>query len=146
MKIDLYVMGKTKDFQTQKTAWARWQIVCVQNNGTVESRNGVVCINNATTKRAVLCAIRDALQRLKKPAVIKIYISDDYVRNALRNNWTRRWRDNGWHKIRYNQQLVHQDVWQQIESLMSSHAVSFAPPEELNNKEMSQLEWRMNDG
>lgn len=143
MKVDVYVMGKTKDFAIQKNAQARWMIVCVQNNGTVEKRDGVVCINNATTKRAVLFALRDALSRFKKPAVLKIYISDDYVRNALRNHWTQRWKNNGWHKIRYNQELKHQDVWVQIEALLSNHAVGFAPVEELDTIQMAQLEWRM---
>lgn len=140
MKINLYVIGKTKDFAIQKSAQARWTIICVQNNGTVERRDGAVCINNATTKRAVLFALRDALSRFQKPAVIKIYITDDYVRNALRNNWTYRWKNNGWHKIRYNQELKHQDVWQQIESLLSNHAVGFAPVEELNEIEKLEKE------
>ena len=73
MTTEIYVLGKTKNPAVQRTAWARWMIVCVLNNGKVEKRDGVVCMNNATTKRAVLIALSQALQRFNKAAVLKIY-------------------------------------------------------------------------
>lgn len=142
MRTEIFVLGKTKNPAVQKKAWARWSIVCVQNSGTVEKRDGVVCINNATTKRAVLIALIEALGRFKKAAVIKIYISDDYVRNSLANNWPKRWRENGWHKIRLNGNIVHLDLWQQLSQLLANHAVTFAKAEELDNKYIQELEWR----
>lgn len=145
MRTEIFVLGKTRNPAVQKKAWARWSIVCVQNSGTVEKRDGVVCINNATIKRAVLIALIEALGRFKKAAVIKIYISDDYVRNSLANGWTKRWRDNNWHKIRLNGQLIHEDLWRQVQSQLSNHAVTFAKAEELDNKYIKELEWRANN-
>ena len=145
MTTEIYVLGKTKNPAVQRTAWARWMIVCVLNNGKVEKRDGVVCMNNATTKRTVLIALSQALQRFNKAAVLKIYISDDFVRNSLVNGWTMRWKNNNWHKIRLNGQLIHEDMWRLIQSQLSNHAVTFAKAEELDNKYIKELEWRMND-
>lgn len=145
MVTEIYIHGKTKNPAVLRTAYARWMIVCVLSNGTVEKRDGVVCMNNATTKRAVLSALLAALQRFNKPAVLKIYVSDDFVRNSLANGWTKRWRDNNWHKIRLNGQLIHEDLWRQVQSQLSNHAVTFAKAEELDNKYIKELEWRTNN-
>ena len=75
MKVELYIQGKTKNPAKQKKAQARWLISCALSNGTVESRDGIVILNNATTKRAVLYAMNQALQKFNKAAVIKIFIS-----------------------------------------------------------------------
>ena len=108
-------------------------------------KDGVVCLENATTKKVVLTALSQALQRFNRPAVLKIYISDDFVRASLANGWANRWKSNNWHKIRYNGQLAHEELWRNVVTQLSNHAVSFAKAEELDNKYIKELEWRMND-
>lgn len=146
MTTEIIIKGATKNPAVQKQAIARWSIVCVLNNGTVEQRDGAVCINNATTKRAVLTALRDALMRFSKAAVIRIYVSDDYVRNALLQGWPKRWKANNWHKIRLNGDIRHLDLWQQISEQLSKHAVSIAGAEKLENKNLKYMDWRMKNG
>lgn len=133
MLTEIYIKGQTKNPARLKKAQAKWSIVCVQNNGTIQRRDGTVCINNATTKRAVLTALSQALGRFNRPAVIKIYISDDFVRNSLANGWTQRWKENNWHKIRLNGELIHEDLWRQIQGQLSGHAVTFAGQTEVEN-------------
>lgn len=146
MTTEIFIRGATKNPAVQKQAHAKWSIVCVLNNGAVEKRDGVVCLNNATTKRAVLTALRDALMRFSKAAVIRIYVSDDYVRNALIQGWPKRWKANNWHRIRLNGEIKHLDLWQQISEQLSKHAVSIASAEELENKNLKYMDWRMKNG
>ena len=145
MKTEIYIQGKTKNPATQKKAMAKWCIRCVLNNGAVETRDGTVVLSNATTKRAVLVALLTALEKFNKAAVIRIYISDDFVRAVLVNGWLSWWRDNNWHKIRLNGEVRHLDLWQQISQQLSRHAVSFARGEELDDKTLKEMEWRMNN-
>lgn len=144
MKVELYIQGKTKNPAKQKKAQARWLISCSLSNGTVESRDGIVILNNATTKRAVLYAMNQALQKFNKAAVIKIFISDDYVRAVFLNKWIGRWKDNDWHKIRLNGDIKHLDLWQQIAVQLSNHAVSFARGKELENEILKEMNRRLN--
>jgi len=144
MTTEIFVLGGTKNPAVQKRALARWMIVCALSSGKVEKRDGVVCLENATTKRAVLVALSQALQRFNKAAVLKIYISDDYVRNSLVNGWTMKWKQNNWHKIRYNGQLAHQEQWKMIQAQLAKHAVAFAQAEELDNQYIKEMEWRNN--
>lgn len=146
MTTEIFIRGATKNPAVQKQAHAKWSIVCVLNNGAVEKRDGVVCLNNATTKRAVLTALRDALMRFSKAAVIRIYVSDDYVRNALIQGWPKRWKANNWHRIRLNGEIRHLDLWQQISEQLSRHAISIAGAEELENKNLKYMDWRMKNG
>lgn len=144
MKVDLYIQGKTKNPARQKKAQAIWLISCALKDGTVEKRDGAVILNDATTKRAVLYALSQALQKFNKAAVIKIYISDDFVRAVLINGWLTRWKNNGWHKIRLNGEIRHLDLWQQIADKLSNHAVSYAKDEDLKNEILKDMERRLN--
>lgn len=145
MKVDIYIQGKTKNPARLERAQARWLIVCALNNGTQEKRDGVVQLSNATTKRAVLTAFLTALQKFNKAAVLKIYISDDFVRSVLINGWLSRWKSNDWRRIRQNEEVKHLDLWQQIALQLNKHAVSFANGEELNNRTLKEMEWRLNN-
>ena len=144
MKVDLYIQGKTKNPARQKKAQAIWLISCVLKDGTVEKRDGAVILNDATTKRAVLYALSQALQKFNKAAVIKIYISDDFVRAVLINGWLGRWKANGWHKIRLNGQIRYVDLWLQVSERLANHGVTFARGEELNNETLIEMERRLN--
>lgn len=145
MLVEIYIQTKTKNPAVLQTAQARWLIRSVSSGGLQEQRDGVVFINNATSKRAALQALCDALSRFNKAAVIKIYISDDYVRNMCIAGMIPRWRANDWHKIRLNGNLVHQDLWQRISSLLSKHAVTFASSQEcLGAYKLKELEDRLN--
>ena len=116
MKVDIYIQGKTKNPARLERAQARWLIVCALNNGTQEKRDGVVQLSNATTKRSVLI-----------------------------NGWLSRWKSNDWKRIRQNEEVKHLDLWQQIALQLNKHAVSFANGEELNNRTLKEMEWRLNN-
>jgi ribonuclease HI len=145
MKTEIYVQARTKNPAKQKEAQAKWHIRCVLGNGAEETRDGTVVLKDATTKRAVLTALLEALNKFNKAAVIRIYISDDYVRACLINGWLGKWKANEWHKIRLNGEVMHLDLWQQISQQLSKHAVTFAHGEELDNKTLKEMEWRMNN-
>ena len=145
MIVEIYIQTKTKNPAVLKTAQARWLIQSVSNSGQVNSKDGFVVISNATEKRAALQSLVDALSRFNKAAVLKIYISDDYVRNMCLTNMPTRWRENDWHKIRQNGTLVHSDLWQQLSSMLSNHAVNFATKEECQSSyKLKELEDRIN--
>ena len=141
---EIYIQTSTKDIKVQKMVKARY-LLCASVGGQQMTRDGTVCMNNATAKAAALAALVQALERFQKAAVIKIYISDDYVRNMLTMNMPHRWEQNGWHKIRYNQDLKYEPYWRRIRQIMSAHAVKYAGADEIkDNQTLKEMEWRMN--
>ena len=142
---EIYIQTSTKDIRVQKTVRARYLLSAVVN-GQQMTRDGTVCMNNATSKAAALAALSEALGRFKRSDVIKIYVSDDYVRNMLIMNMPCRWEQNNWHKYRYNRELCHESYWRNIRSLLSAHAVNYASADEIKeNKTLKEMEWRMNN-
>lgn len=131
MKIDLYVQA-SRNPAIQKNAVARWRICAFAENGTMqEKKDGLVLIPHATSKRVVLMALRDALRRFTKAAVINIYIQDDFVRNMLISNMPNRWSHNEWKKFRYNRDIQHLDLWKEVYELLGCHAVRYATAEDI---------------
>ena len=131
MKTEIYINPTSHRPQKIREAKCDYQIICIFDDGRQEARGGSVTLEDASEKKAALVALRDALKRFKRPAVIKIYIQEDFVRNMLQNQMPRRWKANGWRKIRQNAELHHQELWQEISELTSQHAVSIANKEEL---------------
>lgn len=145
MRIEIFIKTKTRNPAVLNTAKASWLIQSVSNNGQVITKDGSVYINNATEKRAALQALVDALSRFNKAAVIKIYISDDYVRNMCLTKMPIRWQANDWHKIRLNGELKHCDLWQQVYFLIHNHAVTFASTEEcFESIKLKEMEDKLN--
>ena len=146
MICEIYIQASTKNPAVQKTAKARWLISSVQGNGQRMTRDGIVCLNNATSKQVALIALAEALARFNRAAVIKIYISDDFVREMLIHNMPQRWEQNNWHKIRQNLSLAHEMQWKYVKNFLSGHAVSYATAEEIaNNQTLKEMDWRMNN-
>lgn len=146
MTCEIYIQTSTQNPATQKTVRARWLIRSVSENGQETTRDGSVSLSNATTKQAALIALADALGRFTKPAVIRLYISDPFVRNMLITNMPTRWAANNWRKIRLNGQLHHEALWNKIHNDLKIHAVSYArEPDLINNKILNEMDWRMNN-
>lgn len=142
---EIYIQTSTRDIRVQKTVKAKYLLSAVVN-GQHQTKDGIVCMNNATTKAAALAALSEALGRFKRSAVIKIYISDDYVRNMLIMNMPCRWEQNGWHKYRYNRELCHESYWRTVRGLLSAHAVNYASADEIKkSKTLKEMEWRLNN-
>lgn len=140
---EIYVQTGTKDIRVQKTAKAKY-VISATVNGILHQKDGTVLINNATSKAAALAALSEALGRFQRADVIKIYISDDYVRHMLMLNMPNRWEANDWHKLRYNRELKYMPYWKSIKAMLSAHAVKYASADEIRqSKLLKELEWRM---
>ena len=146
MICEIYVQTSTKSPARQETVQARWLISSVLADGQKKTKDGSVSLKNATAKKAALMALAEALSRFNKAAVLRIYISDDFVRNMLIANMPQRWEENHWKKIRGNQILKNEMQWKYVRSFLSAHAVSYAKAAEIReNKTLKEMEWRMNN-
>lgn len=125
-----------------KQAKAKWAIHAYDDNGVTKfKREGVAVALNSTCKKVTLIALRDALYRFTKPAVIKIFIEDPFVRNMLRTNMPYRWSQHNWTKFRYGQEIKNVKLWMEVYLLLSKHAVSYASVEELGKcKQLKEME------
>lgn len=140
MRIEVYVLC-SKSPGIMKNAKAKWAVAAFEDGPVDESaliwkRDGVVVSPNATNKKASLVALRDALKRFTKPAVINLYVQDPFVKNMLQNNMPYRWSTHDWRLFRYNREIKYCSLWQEIYGLLSNHAVKYARSDELAGKKL----------
>lgn len=133
MKITITIKPKTKRPQRLQKAECAWTISAASSDGKEQSIDGTVSIPDASTKTAALMALKEALGRFNRPAVIKLYIHEDFTRSMLSGEMLQRWERNGWRKIRRNEELKHRDLWMEIAAMLKTHAVSIAKKEEMES-------------
>lgn len=139
MRIEVYILCN-KNPGIQRTAMARWIVAAYE--GTKDApqliwkRDGVVVSPKSTNKRASVVALRDALKRFTKPAVINFYIQDPFVKNMMQTNMPHRWSINRWKKYRYNAEIKYVEIWREIYGLLGRHAVRYVGRDELFGPEL----------
>ena len=77
-----------------------------------------------TNNRMELMAAIRGLEALKHPCRVTLYSDSEYVVNAMKQGWARRWRDNGWRRNKKDK-AVNPDLWERLLQLCETHQVSF---------------------
>ena len=77
---------------------------------------------NTTNNRMELCAGIFALEALKEPCEVKLYSDSQYVCNALKLGWAKKWRAQGWMRNKKDKAL-NPDLWERLLRLCEIHVV-----------------------
>lgn len=124
----------------QRTATARWIVAAYDGDNLspvlIWKRDGVVVSSRSTNKRSSVVALRDALKRFTKPAIINLYIEDPFVRHMMQTNMPHRWSINRWTKYRYGQEIKYVEIWKEIYALMKGHAIRYVSADQLYGQQI----------
>ncbi len=71
---------------------------------------------NTTNNRMELMAVIQALQALKRPCRIDLYLDSQYVRQGI-TEWIHGWKAKGW-KTAAKQPVKNAELWQQLDALV----------------------------
>ena len=71
----------------------------------------------------ILAAIA-GLEALKEPCHVTLFSDSQYVVNAVRKGWARRWQANGW-KRNKTEKALNPDLWERLLKLCDIHEVKF---------------------
>lgn len=139
MRIEVYILCNRYPM-IQRTATARWIVAAYDGDNLspvlIWKRDGVVVSSRSTNKRASVVALRDALKRFTKPAIINLYIEDPFVRHMMQTNMPHRWSINRWTKYRYGQDIKYVEIWKEIYALMKGHAISYVSADQLYGQQL----------
>ncbi len=78
---------------------------------------------NTTNNRMELTAVIKALQLLKEPCMVNLYSDSQYVCNALKLGWAKKWRSNGWMRNK-KEPALNPELWQELLSLYEKHTIN----------------------
>ena len=71
---------------------------------------------NTTNNRMELMAVIQALQALKRPCHVVLYLDSQYVRQGI-TEWIHGWKAKGW-KTAAKQPVKNAELWQQLDALV----------------------------
>lgn len=77
---------------------------------------------NTTNNRMELSAVIFALKALKEPCEVTLYSDSQYVCNALKLGWAKKWRENGWMRNKKDPAL-NPELWGELLDLCDKHKV-----------------------
>lgn len=97
-----------------------WGVLMMWNGHEKEMYGGE---EETTNNRMEMMAVIEALKALKKPSVLKLYTDSKYVMDGI-TKWMDGWKAKGW-KTAAKKPVKNQDLWQEIDSLVSMHDVEF---------------------
>jgi ribonuclease HI len=73
---------------------------------------------NTTNNRMELTAVIEALNALKRPCQVSLYLDSEYVRKGI-TEWIHGWKARGW-QTAAKQPVKNVELWQQLDQLVSS--------------------------
>ena len=80
---------------------------------------------NTTNNRMELMAVIQALQALKRPCDVALYLDSEYVRKGI-TEWIHGWKAKGW-RTAAKQPVKNADLWQELDVLVheGEHAIEW---------------------
>ena len=76
-----------------------------------------------TNNRMELTAVIESLRLLKRRTPVAIYTDSNYVKDGI-TSWIHGWKKRGW-RTADNKPVKNIELWQQLDSLVASHAVEW---------------------
>ena len=77
---------------------------------------------NTTNNRMELSAVIYGLKALKEPCQVELYSDSQYVCNALKLGWAKKWRQNGWMRNK-KEPALNPELWEELLTLCEKHEV-----------------------
>ena len=75
-----------------------------------------------TNNRMELCAVIFALEALKEPCEVELYSDSQYVCNALKLGWAKKWQAQGWMRNKKDK-AQNPDLWERLLRQYDRHQV-----------------------
>ena len=75
-----------------------------------------------TNNRMELCAVIFALETLKEPREVELYSDSQYVCNALKLGWAKKWQAQGWMRNK-KEKAQNPDLWERLLRQYDRHQV-----------------------
>ncbi len=77
---------------------------------------------DTTNNRMELMAVIKALEMLKEPCKVTLYTDSQYVANALKLGWAKKWKANGWMRNK-KEKALNPELWDKLLALYDVHEV-----------------------
>lgn len=114
-KVEIYTDGACKG----NPGPGGWGAVLRYGNNEKEISGGE---KETTNNRMEISAVLMALKCLKEPCSVTLYSDSQYVCNAIKQGWAKKWKKNNWMRNKKDPAL-NSDLWEELLKLLDIHSV-----------------------
>ena len=93
---------------------------------------------NTTNNQMEMLAVIEALKKLNEPCEVDLFSDSAYVVNAFLAGWIDNWKKNNW-KTAQHKPVKNEDLWKQMDNLVSTHKVTFHKVKGHSDVELNNL-------
>lgn len=110
----------------------------IDRNGKIHIRQQRIRIDQDTRNALVLKICNAAMRLLLKPCNITLYTDCEYLANAHRQGWVKKWQQDGWKRANGKPPANVED-WKQFLMLTEIHKIEFATYDDRHDAEIEKL-------
>ena len=92
-----------------------WGVLLMSRDSEKELFGGEL---NTTNNRMELTAVIEALNALKRPCAVTLYLDSEYVRKGI-TEWIHGWKAKGW-RTSTKQPVKNVELWQQLDAVVAN--------------------------
>ena len=107
-----------------RMAAGMWLIEYIKKDGSIETRQGMVCGKKMTENGLALEALTMAFDRLQKSCSVRVITRCEHVLNVTGNGWLPQWEKNGWMTAK-GKFVKNMTFWQKVAEAHRKHLVSY---------------------
>ncbi len=131
--VDIYM----KSIWSKGKGRAAGLMVCTTRNG-MDKKKMVVVESEESKSRMHLELVDKVLGMLAYECTVGIYIEDLMLRNAVENEWWKKWQQNDWKKAS-GKDVANKDIWESIAPKLELHEVGICRYINTHDKELSEV-------
>ena len=110
----------------------------IDRNGKSHIRQQRIRIDHDTRNALALKICIAAMRLLLKPCEITIYTDCDYLVNAHRQGWVKKWQQDGWKRAN-GKPPANVEEWKQFLMLTEIHKIEFAAYDDRHDAEIEKI-------
>lgn len=129
MTVNIYIESSCKG-PKQLKAVGMYVMEAVEDDGTPFMVNGEPWVITKTEvfehinhNVIIMTLLIEALRRMQKPSVVRIFTNNDHVFYTLENGWNLKWEKEGWKNAR-NISVKHPELWAELTKELRKHSYS----------------------
>lgn len=124
MEVTIYIETTFNGSPSVRDGAGMWLVEYIRENGTPETREGVIYREKTTDIMLSLLCMKEAFSILKKNCSIVVNTTSTHILNVMRNHYLPVWEKNGWIRAK-GKPIRNVELWKECKKAMEPHCASF---------------------
>lgn len=137
MKVNIFIKSRFRG-NPRGAGEAAAIVEYIDQKGESHIRQQQIRIESNTRNALVLKICNSAMRLLLKPCEITLYMDCDYLANAHRQGWVKKWQQDGWKRAN-GKPPANAEEWKQFLMLTEIHKIEFAFYDDRHDSEIEKL-------